>query len=92
MKFYVRAIELWFWRIAIIGLIIFSVILSQGNKQAQYMVLNNIKLIEQNTKDIHDITVNMGGILEIIKTIVDKMPDKKWVKNLLQFKVIQQAT
>lgn len=70
-------IEKWIHRIAIIVLLITVMVLMQGNKQAQYMGLNNIKLIEQNTKDIHGLGVNMTGILEIIKTIVDKMPDKK---------------
>jgi uncharacterized membrane-anchored protein YhcB (DUF1043 family) len=58
MKIHLTTIELWFWRVSIIGLIIYAVILGMGVNQAQNMGVKNIDLIKTNTEDINDILVN----------------------------------
>ncbi|MCK9370959.1 hypothetical protein M0R04_13695 [Candidatus Dojkabacteria bacterium] len=79
MKFNITTIELWFWRISIVGLIIFCVILAQGNRQAQYMGLNNIELIAKQANQITELAqfdANVNTIefqnLEIITECLKK--------------------
>lgn len=73
MRFNITKIELWFWRIAIIGLIIFCGILAQGNRQAQEMGLKNITLIDEQAKEIGKLTSEMNtnqlAIIQILNII-----------------------
>jgi len=73
---FMKDIEKWIHRIAIIGLLIAVMMLVQGNKQAQYMGLNNVKLIGQNTEDISTLVGQMTKVLIILETVVNKLPNK----------------
>jgi hypothetical protein len=76
MKIHLTVIELWFWRLAIIGLIIYSAILGQGVRQAEYMGVNNIKLIEKTNVDLGDNIKNTGSTLIILQAMAEDYPPK----------------
>jgi len=80
MNINLTAIELWFWRLAIIALIIYSAILGQGVRQAEYMGVNNIKLIEKTNVDLEDNIKNTGSTLIILHRITKNHRGKNWKK------------
>lgn len=53
MHFNITALELWFWRISVIVLIIFSLVIWQGVNEAQHMGIENAKMILTNGDQIH---------------------------------------
>lgn len=77
MEFKIRAIELWVWRIGIVLLFIWCVILSQGNKQAQYMGLQNADLNLTTSKQLTEVIKNQLEDTVIINGISEDYPPKK---------------
>ena len=77
MKFNISVIELWFWRIGIILLFICCLALMKGDKQAQYMGLNNIKLIKEQGEQITKILQNELTNQIVLKAVTDDYPPKK---------------
>lgn len=87
MRFNVTAIELWFWRIAIICLIIYSIILTVYIEQAQYSGMNNVKLIKQSSDQILKLaqsdainTIILNGIGEDYPPKM-KLGERTWCLN-----------
>ena len=70
-------IELWFWRVIVIALTVFCLILAHGVNQAQDAVIKNAEFILEDKEDIVDLYGQSFSTGIILRAIADDYPPKK---------------